>query len=773
MSNKSNKSRFDKYLILFGDADDKRASLFLHILEENATKNGTIADDIKLTEVPKEFQTKFFKNKRGQKPEDIHPEWREFLANFYLKRAGKTEADLAGNDITYGPRTIVPALLKGQKETKAILDIIKELAKAPPNTLEHFMQKVVQAIMKVTLDNPDNNLTADPQSWNAVTKFTYNTNDELKVALFEGEAKLEALSVTANTLATYMASPNTINDAGKLDAVVKALPSVGWKFPEGGDMPDAGDAVALINAFTNSMSADDKKNAPAGPVVIPVEVPDEAEPGADHHHGGGGMGHRVPRNHRRGVGLQHGGTTATFWVFINKQFTDITNHYVRDQKNFSYNINKLFMDTMLLKAVNDTKLHLNYSKFFKDDTPNVAEEIYYRKVDDDNLYTKINGIEVAVNLNSAKFKDLVKSNEDDKCMGTGFRSDVQTCGQYLITCLATGDVEKCKDFLKDTTYWTTVQKEVNEMLPAIALKTLSAFEFGFVSVYNETSARNLTEVQSVDNWLKSLTTIPETKLSKEDLKKITDNIKLTGYLKMLVNKINSNPAILNKDYTRPTNGSGNDAINTKAFEGTRLYKMGLKPIGTVENTVGSVLRLGQAISDSQNRISVTFRLPHTVGQPQRLEIIGGGTIENLENFLANDVKQTWSILQNHYINLIARLKTHNKTIAEGDDKKINELLKSLKNSELKLTKIILLTEKYAKLLDVHGQSDPETTLSVDHLKDFVEQRNKYFQRVVKKQNDLLSIIKSIAEAVTKETPTPTPAQPQGPKAVKVDVNDLL
>ena len=57
---------------------------------------------------------------------------------------------------------------------------------------------------------------------------------------------------------------------------------------------------------------------------------------------------------------------------------------------------------------------------------------------------------------------------------------------------------------------------------------------------------------------------------------------------------------------------------------------------------------------------------------------------------------------------------------------------------------ILYTEKYAKLLETMGHSDKHNVLKYDHLKDFVDKRNQYFNRVAKKQNDLISIIQSVA-----------------------------
>ena len=108
----------------------------------------------------------------------------------------------------------------------------------------------------------------------------------------------------------------------------------------------------------------------------------------------------------------------------------------------------------------------------------------------------------------------------------------------------------------------------------------------------------------------------------------------------------------------------------------------------------------------------------------------------------------------HVSALAIRLKKYGKEISKDDFAKITALIESLKKSEEKLNKAILYTEKYARLLEVYGQKDNTTILSMNHLKEFVDNRNKIFTRVSKKQNDLLSIIRSVAEAVNKETPSP-------------------
>jgi len=243
-------------------------------------------------------------------------------------------------------------------------------------------------------------------------------------------------------------------------------------------------------------------------------------------------------------------------------------------------------------------------------------------------------------------------------------------------------------------------------------------------------------------------------MSEAEVKNIAGNTKLIGYLEMLVKKVNSNPAILNKDYSGLTNEAR--VNNPDAFAGSRLHKMGIKARLASNNlSMASVDRLSQAIEDSNSRISVTLGYPGLYGYATKLNIMSGGAmVDDLQTKVSDETKQTSNIIEAHYLGLVQRLKAFGKEIKPEDDVKIVDLIKSLRASEKKLLEATLYTEKYARLLEVHGQKDNTSVLSLDHLKEFVDNRNKYFSRVAKKQNDLMSILRSIAEAVNKETPSP-------------------
>jgi hypothetical protein len=132
------------------------------------------------------------------------------------------------------------------------------------------------------------------------------------------------------------------------------------------------------------------------------------------------------------------------------------------------------------------------------------------------------------------------------------------------------------------------------------------------------------------------------------------------------------------------------------------------------------------------------------------------------------MKYTSHIIEAHYKALVIRLDNLGKNISQADDKKIRELISQLGSSEDKLYKLTLYMEKYANLLEVHGQEDNKDVLSVDNLKEFVDNRDKYFDRVTRKQTNLISIIRALAEAVSKESPNST-----SPHASNVDMSKIL
>ena len=432
------------------------------------------------------------------------------------------------------------------------------------------------------------------------------------------------------------------------------------------------------------------------------------------------------------------------FFFVSKRF---------DKHEFTYKIDKFFITTMLEEYANEAKPLTSH--FFQDDP--VDEQKYYRK--NGELFTKDNdGNEIKLTAEWA----AANLKFDDKCLGTGFvNHGSQTCADYLRNCLRGKDINKCKAYLQESNYWENAVKEVENMNPLIAVETILAFEFQIEEKYDNMAKRSIRSVRGVDKWLESLFEITKTdpsKLSHTEYEALAKNEKLKGYLRMIVNKINTNPAILNKDYSGPTDIQQNH-MQPKY---PQLSHYGIQSWVPTRGFMGHVDRLEVLVKNNHNYLRQRLFTGYP-GIPMGLSpfnnfryklSIGGSIIDDLDDKLSDVNKQTSNIIAQHYIRLIERLKVqYNKDISENDNKNMMGLIDNMRRIENKLNQSILYTEKYVDLLQKYGEKDNTSVLSYDHLKQFVDVRNKYFQKNEKKQLDLISIIKSIAEKINNEIPT--------------------
>jgi hypothetical protein len=79
----------------------------------------------------------------------------------------------------------------------------------------------------------------------------------------------------------------------------------------------------------------------------------------------------------------------------------------------------------------------------------------------------------------------------------------------------------------------------------------------------------------------------------------------------------------------------------------------------------------------------------------------------------------------------------------------NQICPFFYENEQKLITAALYAEKYAQLLEVFEQQDPNQVLSLDQLQQFVDARNKYFEKVTTRRNALTSIIETVTEIAAK------------------------
>jgi hypothetical protein len=432
-------------------------------------------------------------------------------------------------------------------------------------------------------------------------------------------------------------------------------------------------------------------------------------------------------------------------------------------KNFTYKLTKYVLHKLLEQAAQQPLL--GNDSFWTNDQQN---ESYFRSVNNSNVLFTVdkNGNRIDVSRGSAVYNSL----KDDACIGTKVKQDrTNTCTNYITKCIngTDDDIVKCREFMLSTDFWDVVPKEVNEMLPTIAEDTLKSF--GFKIVVDD----NLKKFESVGEWSKEL---GKSSISPADIETIRKNTKLMTYLSMLVDKVNSNPAILNKNYISKNSVDLND--HGTRFSSWNLTARGLRPrvmfkkgdnlsqINILRHSGLLVSNLLNLRSIVNNRIAfvpgsglVVGGVPVGVNSPLFVGVgqYGGAAVvvpsfqyyPSSPSAVPNDegLREQYSLLKNLFYSVEKQLESKGKNFDGNTKQYIETYLENFKNTESKLIKAIRYADKYLDLLDIYQNNDPENVLNMEHLKKFVDAREQYFDKTINKQNTLLNAIQTIINKI--------------------------
>jgi len=316
------------------------------------------------------------------------------------------------------------------------------------------------------------------------------------------------------------------------------------------------------------------------------------------------------------------------------------------------------------------------------------------------------------------------------------------------------DINNCKQFLIQGNFWNIAQKEVNAMLPAVAVRTLQALTFKKIRV------NGLEEFQSVSDWLKNI----RRNMQYNDYKQIQNNSQLIGYLQMLIRKVNDCPIILNKNYDSKKSTCNSTLKNTRFTKmGVSEYLplsnnlvMNMSDLARLSTSVTTINRSNQLLVSMHRNPGFGLVIPTHVGY--RGIMTGGGydnqnTLEALKLRIdPNKTVSTYSYFGRIAETYFRQLEARGDPLHDSDKKKVMTAIEDLGRSERKLTRIMIATNKYLDLIDTHGiQNNNNGVLTLENLQNFVNVRERSLNKTVKKQTSLLNVLNSLAEAVNNVT----------------------
>jgi hypothetical protein len=737
-----NSTQYDEYLCILGSSNDLRIRLYLSELKHNANslrntanRTGFIPDDLRMVNWQSK-RSEWFRNKYGLADDDTHIEWYAFVLSVVYLNDNKTLADLNVNS-TRGTN---------------LLQVIKKLANVNQGSIEELYSLLLRKLL-ASITGPNGEILQNRSNWNQATNFRFKTGDQiLQTYLIGDERQVSDYNDYVVKISNgFEVIPRIINYMGNMnislsDILHQRFQFAAARFNLGFNAQIQHTSIDALKTFFNISNLGVKPNAliswnqviDANNVVV-VNASTHANHNQDNNNSWNAFIRELraayPPNTAYNRALPvHVGVKGIVDSLMRK-FDELLN----DTK-FGYNYDKFMINSFLMSSVNNavlpvTPLTVDFSDVQDDNT---SKEKYIRKAADGYLYeVKPDGSFELVEGNSSAVQNL---KESDKCYGTGLEpSNGKACYEYLEECIKGGDLTQCKSYLQDPNFWQNAPKEVEKMQPIIAYQTLKSFEFGRVS--KKINNRKIDRVQTWNEWLDSI----KSKLTPDELQRIAQNVKLQEYLSLIVKKVNDNPAILNKDYIADKNPAASLMDPSSVLGKMGLNYSAVRPDGR-DVTNSSVLQLKQALNRSTTNLGMVLGLAPSGFGPNSIVLQVGGSSYS-ENYLNDNLTQQHSIILNMYNNLKNRLNRMNKNVDPQSDLTITKLIEELKLRERKLHKIILMTERYAELLTVHGQQDPSSALTLPHLEKFVEQRNNYFKKVQTKQNNLISIIQAISENV--------------------------
>jgi hypothetical protein len=395
------------------------------------------------------------------------------------------------------------------------------------------------------------------------------------------------------------------------------------------------------------------------------------------------------------------------------------------------------------------KIEAYYNSFLRDDKE------YYRKPNNPNiLYTKNpfnNNNEVDVDDPDFN-NDRTRNSAKTTCYGSigpdGI-NDSTKCGIYINKCINGTDINECKQFMTNNAFWSPANNNldsaingVKTMSPTEAMNVLNKLAFKKVKKSSNSNS-DIIEYESIDSWLSTLkTSIGFSTFTDTEYKDIEKNNNLKFYLKLLIDKINNNPSILNKDYkmTKSTIIPFYDTMKNKIAGIKHIYF----PTSTIQKTFFDIFKETNRKFIPLPAFGAMTGGTMNTGMDENNDKI----IEYLKSLKISDDYFKGSQLKMIYEDIQGNLARHGHTIQPDDDNKIKELIERIKSNELTLMATIITLLDYSNYVSRQGKiSYPATNINLNEVIDLISEYNKKGKSFEFKTNTLMGVLQTISSAL--------------------------
>ena len=355
------------------------------------------------------------------------------------------------------------------------------------------------------------------------------------------------------------------------------------------------------------------------------------------------------------------------------------------------------------------------------------------------LDKKGNKFHIDNDVNYKKFQEMFQNMGE--CYSSYYINE-EKCDSYIAECVldkGNANLDKCIEYLKKEDFPRVLQKEVKNMHPYIAFGTLKKLGFKAVSTTDDsnTNGQQILKVQPYSEWLKWA----KRHINDEQKTSNLEDEVIKTYLIYLVEFINSNPRILNKNYEGPTNESNGETNNLKntacKYDGARPFR---KDVGR-----GNIVIKPQ--SSIQSNIMTQYQTPPVImalggGDIYIDSQIGGKT--NLKEVVN---KYGSRLISNMYEKLKRALEIKNKKLSPSFNEKMDRKIKELGTLEQELVKSVHHIEEVTDILDVMKSSPVDDNFNESTLKKFINKNNYLRHKHKTAEDNMGSILTELQKMV--------------------------